>query len=227
MKLKCLVIDDEPLSQELIADFVRSCPELELVAVLGDALEAGEILKQEEIQLLFLDINMPRLSGIGFVKSLKEAPMVIFVTAYPQFAVDGFEVEAVDYLLKPVSFDRFRLAVNRAIDRFQQKPDNKTTHLVLRSNKKDYRVAFDEMHYLEACGDYVRFGLSDQVLMVHGRLKDFLARLPEENFVQIHKSWVISLSKIQYVEGNQVLISEKRIPISVKFKEQLLEKLHS
>ncbi len=226
MKLKCLVIDDEPLSQEVIADFIHSSPELELVAVLGDALKAGEVLKQDEIQLLFLDINMPRLSGIGLMRSLKEPPLVIFVTAYPQYAVEGFEVDAVDYLLKPVSFERFRLAVNRAVDRFKQKPENKTSHLILRSNKKDYRVTFDEIKYLEACGDYVRFGLNDQTLMVHGRLKDFLARLPEEDFVQIHKSWAISLSKVQYLEGNQVLVADKRIPVSIKYKEALHEKLH-
>lgn len=227
MKLKCIVVDDEPLSQEVIADYVRSCPELELIAVAGDALQAGEILKKEEIQILFLDINMPRLSGIGFMKSLRESPLVIFVTAYPQYAVEGFELDAVDYLLKPVSFERFRLAVNRALDRFQQKPENKTSHLILRSNKKDYRVTFDEILYLEACGDYVRFGMRDLHLMVHGRLKDFLSKLPDEDFAQIHKSWIISLSKIQYIEGNQVVVSDKRIPVSLKFKETLLEKLHS
>ncbi len=227
MKLKCLVIDDEPLSQEVIADFVRSSPELELVSILSDALHAADVLKTEDIQLLFLDINMPRLSGIGFMKSLKEPPLVIFVTAYPQYAVEGFEVDAVDYLLKPVSFGRFRMAVNRAIDRFQQKPENKASHLILRSDKKDYRVAFDEIGYLEACGDYVRFGLNNQNLMVHGRMKDFVARLPEDSFIQVHKSWVISLLKVQYVEGNQVLVAGKRIPVSLTFKEALLEKLNS
>lgn len=227
MKIRCLIIDDEPLSQEIISDFVRSCPELELVAVLDDALQAADLLKSESVQLLFLDINMPLLSGVGLMKSLNHPPLVVFVTAYPQYAVEGFEVDAVDYLLKPVSFERFRQSVNRVLDRIQQKAENKPTHLVLRSDKKDYRVEFDDIRYLEACGDYVRFGLNNQSLLVHGRMKDFLARLPGNEFVQIHKSWVISLSKVQYLEGNQVLVSEKRIPVSIKFKDLLLQKLHS
>ncbi len=227
MKLKCLIIDDEPLSQEVITDFVSACPELELVATNGDALEAGETLKKQDIQLLFLDINMPRLSGIGFMKSLREPPMVIFVTAYPQYAVEGFEVDAVDYLLKPVSFERFRLAVNRAIDRFNQKTDPKSNHILLRSDKKDYRVEFDDILYLEARGDYVRFVLNEQTLMVHGRLKDFLRQLPVESFAQTHKSFVVSLSKVAFLEGNQLDVGTAKLPVSLSFKESLLEKLRT
>lgn len=227
MKLRCLVIDDEPLSQEVMTDFVAACPELELVAVHNDALEAAESLKKENIHLLFLDINMPKLSGIGFVKTLKEPPLFIFVTAYPEYAVEGFEVDAVDYLLKPVSFERFRLAVNRALDRFNQKTENKASHILLRSDKKDYRVGFDEIIYLEARGDYVRFVLKDQALMVHGRLKDFIGQLPVEDFAQIHKSFVVSLSKVAYVEGNQIDVGEKRLPVSLSFRNSLLEKLRN
>lgn len=227
MKLRCLVIDDEPLSQEVMTDFVAACPELELVAVHNDALEAAESLKKENIHLLFLDINMPKLSGIGFVKTLKEPPLFVFVTAYPEYAVEGFEVDAVDYLLKPVSFERFRLAVNRALDRFNQKAENKASHILLRSDKKDYRVGFDEIIYLEARGDYVRFVLKDQALMVHGRLKDFIGQLPVEDFSQIHKSFVVSLSKVAYIEGNQIDVGEKRLPVSLSFRNSLLEKLRN
>ena len=225
MKLKCLIIDDEPLSQEVMADFVGTCPELELLAIHNDALEAAETLKKENIHLLFLDINMPKLSGIGFVKTLKEPPLFIFVTAYPEYAVEGFEVEAVDYLLKPVSFERFRLAVNRALDRFNQKFENRSNHILLRSDKKDFRVEFDEIVYLEARGDYVRFKLQDQALMVHGRLKDFMSQLPEKSFAQIHKSYVISLSKVVYLEGNQVDVGDVRLPVSLSFRDSFLDKL--
>jgi len=227
MKLKCLIIDDEPLSQEVIADFVSACPELELVATHGDALEAGENLKTQDIQLLFLDINMPRLSGIGLMKSLREPPLVIFVTAYPQYAVEGFEVDAVDYLLKPVSFERFRMAVNRALDRFNQNSDPKSNHILLRSDKKDYRVDYNDIIYLEARGDYVRFILRDQTLMVHGRLKDFIQQLPAKSFAQIHKSFVVSLSKVAFIEGNQLDVGNVKLPVSLSFKESLLEKLRT
>ncbi|WP_347841331.1 LytTR family DNA-binding domain-containing protein [uncultured Draconibacterium sp.] len=227
MVLNCIIVDDEPLSQDVLGDYVNACPELQLVAVCSDALEAGQILKDEKVDLLFLDINMPKLSGIGFIKSLKEPPLFILVTAYPEFALEGFEVDAVDYLLKPVSFERFRTALNRAIERFSMRKENNPQHLMVRANKKDYRLNFNEIIYLEAQGDYVRFITESQSLMVHGRLKDFLAALPEKQFGRIHKSYVVSLSKVVYLEGNQVSLGEIKLPVSLSFKDEFLAKLHA
>ncbi len=226
MKLNCVIVDDEPLSQDVIIDFVKACPELELIAVCNNALEAGEKLKTEKIDLLFLDINMPKLSGIGFIKSLKDAPLFVFITAYPEFAIEGFEVDAVDYLVKPVSFERFRTSVNRVLDRFSSNEKVEgVQHLMVRSNKKNYRINFDELLYLEAQGDYVRFVTTNKSLMVHGTLKDFISLIPENLFGRIHKSYVISLSKVEYTEGNQVKISEHKLPVSLSYKDELLRKL--
>jgi len=225
MQLRCIIADDEPLSQDVIVDYVKACPELTLVAVCNDAMEAGKILQKEKIDLLFLDINMPKLSGIGFVKSLKEVPLFVLITAYPEFALEGFEIDAVDYLLKPVSFERFRTAVNRVLDRISTKAENVTGHIMVRANKKDYRIDFDEILFLEAQGDYVKFITTDKSLMVHGRMKDFFAQFPEKDFERIHKSYIISLSKIDYVEGNFVKVREHKLPVSINYKEQLLTKL--
>lgn len=225
MQLNCLIVDDEPLSQDVIIDFVNACPELTLIAVCNNALEAGKILQNEQIDLLFLDINMPKLSGIGFVKSLKEAPLFILITAYPEFAIEGFEIDAVDYLLKPVSFERFRTAVNRVLDRISAKEENSSGHIMVRANKKKYRIDFNEILFLEAQGDYVKFVTVDKSLMVHGRMKDFFAQLPENSFERIHKSFVISLSKVDYMEGNLVKVGDTKLPVSVSYKEQLLIKL--
>jgi len=225
--MNCLIVDDEPLSQEVIEDFVKACPELNLVAVCNDALEAGGFINKEKIDLLFLDINMPRLSGIGFVKSLKEPPLFILVTAYPEYAIEGFEVDAVDYLLKPVSFERFRTAVNRAVERFSSHEETQLNHLMVRANKKNYRLSFDEIIYLEAQGDYVRFVTDSQPLMVHGTLKEFFEQLPEKRFERIHKSYVISLSKVLYVEGNQVTLGSYKLPVSLRFKDALMKKLNA
>jgi len=227
MKINCLIVDDEPLSQEVIEDFVKACPELNLVAVCNDALEAGGFINKEKIDLLFLDINMPRLSGIGFVKSLKEPPLFILVTAYPEYAIEGFEVDAVDYLLKPVSFERFRTAVNRAVERFSSREETQVNHLMVRANKKNYRLNFDEIIYLEAQGDYVRFVTDSQSLMVHGTLKEFFEQLPEKRFERIHKSYIISLSKVVYVEGNQVTLGNYKLPVSLSFKDGFMEKLNA
>ncbi|HYQ58854.1 MAG TPA: LytTR family DNA-binding domain-containing protein [Draconibacterium sp.] len=224
--VNCVIVDDEPLSQDVIRDFIEACPELELIGICNDALEAGQLLKQHKIDLLFLDINMPKLSGIGFVKSLKEPPLFILVTAYPEFALEGFEVDAVDYLLKPISFERFRIAVNRALERFSSQEQNTGQHLIVRANKKDYRINFDEIEYLEAQGDYVRFVTETQSLMVHGRFKDFIAHLPENRFVRIHKSYVVSLVKVVYLEGNQVKLGGIKLPVSLSFKDAFIAKLN-
>ncbi|MBT3384486.1 MAG: response regulator transcription factor [Prolixibacteraceae bacterium] len=227
MNINCLIVDDEPLSQDVIKDFVLACPELNLVGICKNALEAGEFIKNEKIDLLFLDINMPKLSGIGFVKSLKNPPLFIIVSAYSEFALDGFEIDAVDYLLKPVSFERFRTAVNRTIERFSDnsEPDFTAGHIMVRANKKKYRLNFDEILFLEAQGDYVKFITTDFSLMVHGTMKDFLAQLPSNQFERVHKSYVISISKVIYVEGNSVKIGESKIPVSLNYKELLLKKL--
>lgn len=226
MKLNCLIVDDEPLSQDVIVDFVNACPELNLVAVCNDALDVGRYLKKEKIDVLFLDINMPKLSGISFVRSLKVPPSIVFITAYPEYAVDGFEVDAVDYLLKPVSFERFRTAVNRLLERLtvNSEPENRK-HLMVRANKKNYPINFDELLYLEAQGDYVRFVTAEKSLMVHGTLKEFISQLPAKLFCRIHKSYVISLSKVVYTEGNQVKIGEYKLRVSLTYRDELLKNL--
>lgn len=215
-------MDDEPLSQEVIEDFVKLSPEIDLIGVCNNALEATEMLSRERIDLMFLDINMPKLSGIGFVKSLKNPPLVVLVTAYPEYALEGFEIEAVDYLLKPVAFERFRVAVSRVLDRFEKnagKPES--DHIMLRADKKNYRVEYDDIEYLEARGDYVLFARQEASLLVHGRLKDFLSRLPEDRFIQVHKSYAISIKKVDYLEGNTIKVGEQKIPVSLSFKENL------
>jgi len=226
MKLNCIIVDDEPLSQDVLEDFIKACPDLKLIAVCDDALEAGEVVKKERVDLLFLDVTMPKLSGIGFIKSLKEPPLFILVTAYPEYAIEGFEIDAVDYLLKPVSFERFRTAVNRAVERYSARDELELTeHIMVRANKKNYRINFNEILYLEAQGDYVRFVTNNKSLMVHGTLKEFISEIPENKFVRIHKSYIISLSKVEYTEGNQVKVGESKLPVSLSYKDEFLEKM--
>ena len=224
MPINCLIVDDEPLSREVLIDFVNDCPELSLSGVCENALEAGEILVDGNIDVLFLDINMPKLSGIDFIKSLAKPPLFVFVTAYPEFALEGFEIDAADYLVKPVSFERFRKSVNRILERLANTTEKEREHILLRANKKDYCLAFNKILFLEAQGDYVKFVTSEDSLMVHGTLKDFIAQLPED-FVRIHKSYVISISKIVYVEGNSVKVGDVKLPVSLNYKDILLKKL--
>jgi DNA-binding LytR/AlgR family response regulator len=228
-QISCLIIDDEPLSCEVLKDYVEASPELVLAGICYNALQAGTALRREEIGLLLLDINMPRLSGIDFIRSLPNPPMVIFVSAYPEFALDGFEVDAVDYLLKPVSFERFRKAINRVATRLgNSKNPNaaETGHIFVKADKKNYRIDFSEISYLEAMGDYVRFSLADKKLTVHGKLKDIISQLPPHLFKQVHKSYVVNLSKIEYIEGNLARLGNDKIPVSLTYRDELFKELN-
>ncbi len=228
MTISCLIIDDEPLSQDVLKDYVKASPELQLVNVCNNALEAGNIIKDTTIDLLFLDINMPKLSGIGFIKSLDKPPLFVLITAYPEYAIEGFEVDAVDYLLKPVSFERFRKAINRVVGRMADSkhsfPDG-ANFIMVKANKKNYRVDFNELLFLEAMGDYVRFITVENSLMVHGKLKEFYSLMPLHQFIQVHKSYIINVNKITYIEGNQVKLAGRKIPVSLTYRDALFKVL--
>jgi DNA-binding LytR/AlgR family response regulator len=235
MKLHCLVVEDEPLSQDVITGYIQDCPNLELVRVCSDALEAGEIMQNHRVDLLFLDINLPRLSGLRFLKTLSAPPLVIFTTAYPEFAVEGFEADAVDYLVKPFSFDRFLKAVNKALEKTHFLIGKSERHfkdftllpeyILLRSEKKDYRINFTDIEYIEAIGDYLKVFTGDKFLVVHDTIKEMLDKLPSSVFIRVHKSFIISLDKIKYIEGNRIRTTSTYIPIGKVYKEELVERL--
>lgn len=221
----CIIIDDEPLSRELIADYINDCHELSLKGAFANAVDARCFLQQTPIDLLFLDINMPRLSGIGLMKSLSTSPDVIFITAYAEYAVDGFDLEAIDYILKPVEQDRFLKAVNRFIQKKNQQ-ESTPGFIMVKADKKMYRLDLNEILYVEAMGDYIRLVTMDKKLTVYDRLASFLEKLPLEHFCQIHKSYLVALSKIDYLEGNQVKVGETFLPVSKRFKSLLVDKLN-
>lgn len=221
-KYNCIIIDDEPLSRELIGDYVADCHELNLLASFANAIDARNYLQLEPVDLLFLDINMPRLSGISLIKSLPKAPAVIFITAYPDYAVEGFELEAVDYLLKPVEQERFMKAISRFISRLTQK-ETSPDFIMVKADKKIFRIELDQLLYVEAMGDYIRVVTTDRKLTVYDRLSSFMERLPRDRFCQIHKSYLIALSRIDYLEGNQVHLGEICLPVGKNFRNNLTD----
>jgi DNA-binding LytR/AlgR family response regulator len=228
MKIKCLIVDDEPLSQDVLKKYIGDSPVLELAGVAFDAFEANQFLQTEEIQLIFLDINMPKLSGIRFVKTLNNPPLIIFTTAYPEYAIDGFELDAVDYLVKPFPFERFLKAVNKAIEKLsfiQPKPPPTSDFILLKSDKKVYKVNYDEISYLQSFGDYVKVYISGKCLVVHDTFKNLQDHLPADRFIRVHKSYLIAMDKIQYIEGNQVKVANELIPIGLNYKVDLISKL--
>ncbi|MBC8315134.1 MAG: response regulator transcription factor [Bacteroidales bacterium] len=235
MKIRSIIIDDEPLAQRVIEKYAQDIPFLEIAGKCNQAVEAIEILHQKQIDLLFLDINMPKLSGIDFLKTMKHPPLVIITTAYAEFALEGYELDVVDYLMKPFAFDRFVKAVHKAQDILSSKLTTEeqpgtSDHIqeeqfiFVKSEKKTFKVNLNDLMYVEALGDYVKIYTHERMIVSYQSLKNVETILPPNRFPRVHKSYVISLSKVELIEGNQVRIGEKFIPIGSNYKMEF-EKL--
>jgi len=234
MKLRCLIVDDEPLAQRVVEKYAHEVPFLEISGKCGSAMEAMEVLHKEEIDLIFLDINMPRLSGIEFLKSRKHTPLVIITTAYAEFAIQGYELDVADYLMKPFSFERFLKAVEKAREIFAKRPgkpagkteeqDGEEQIIFVKSSKKTYRVNLEKILYIEALGDYVKIFTEDRMIVSYQSLKNIETMLPPQRFPRVHKSFIVSLSRIDLIENNQIRIRERLIPIGTNYKSDF-EKL--
>ncbi len=231
--IRCLIADDEPIAREIVKNYVERTPVLELVATCKDAFEVLEVLKKERIDLIFLDINMPSLSGISLLKSLPNRPKVILTTAYPEFAVEGFELAVDDYLLKPISFERFFQAVmkvqfslsNQEVSgRSDAEPQQEQSPIFVKSDKKLVRVLPEEIYCVEAYGNYIKIH-ADSIILTPQVMTDFIEKLPNQ-FVRTHKSFVVNSNHIKSLEGNMIfLTNDKEIPISRSYRKALLERL--
>jgi DNA-binding LytR/AlgR family response regulator len=236
MKLRCLIVDDEPLAQDILVRYAGDCQSLELLKVCSDALEAGEFVRSHHVDLIFLDINMPRLSGIRFIKTLNKPILIIFTTAYPEYAAEGFDADAVDYLVKPFSFERFMKAVNKALEwaEFRKKkedpqetgPLQNHEFILLRSDKKIFKINFDDILFFESTGDYIKVHLTGKKIIIHETFKNLLTHLPADQFIRIHRSYIVSVAKVRLIEGNQVDVGGQKIPIGLVFKDEFLKRLN-
>lgn len=223
--ISCVVIEDEPVSQEILRKYIADYPLLDLKGVCSNAIEAHEVVMREKPTLLFLDITLPKISGLDFYRSLANPPYVIFTTAYPEYAVNGFEVDAIDYLVKPFPFERFLKAVSKLRDKLE-KPHKPPGFIMLQADKKMHKVSVDDILYAEAMGDYVKVNSSDKTLVVHMTLQKLQEQLPLQQFVRVHKSFIVSLTNIDYIEGNMVFIRKKEIPIGQTYKNDFLALLN-
>jgi DNA-binding LytR/AlgR family response regulator len=228
-KITCMIIDDEPLSRDVLRRYIAEVKELELAGECSDAMEATGVIAEQKMDLLFLDIQMPGLSGISFARSLTASPLIIFTTAFPQYAVEGFELNAVDYLVKPYSFERFMKAVNRAMEILNQQrgTDEPQRRIMLKADRKLYAVDPLEILYMEGQGDYVKVCFRERKLVVHGTLRQLEESMPGESFMRIHKSYIVNLKEISFIEGNQVRIGEQVVPVSPAQREELLRRFSS
>lgn len=221
-----MIVEDEPLAQKVLKQYISDHPSLHLAAVCEDAFSAQQTLAVQAIDILFLDINLPRLSGINFLKTLSQPPAVIFTTAYPEYAVEGFELDAVDYLVKPFSFERFLKAVNKVMHLSKAAPSAPADEAIfVKADKKVFRIVINDILDLETLGDYVRIRLITGQHLVNSTLKDLLEELPKGLFIRVHKSFAIARNKIEFIEGNYIRIGGKDVPIGATYRDELFAAL--
>jgi len=232
MRIQCIAIDDEPLAVKKIAGYIQKVPFLELVAECRNAFEAMKVLSENSIQLIFVDINMPDLSGMEFVKTLTHKPYIVFTTAYSEYAVEGFQVEAVDYLLKPITFNNFLKAANKVKNLIEltankDKESIKTTanHLFVKSEYKLIRIELDDIKYIESQHEYIKIHLiNSKPVLTQLSLKSIEEQLPSDRFMRVHRSFIVNLKKVSVIERNRIVFDGKvYIPISDQYKEKFQE----
>jgi DNA-binding LytR/AlgR family response regulator len=224
--MNCIIIEDEPAAQSILEHYTELCPGLNRIGTFCDAFSAQAFLDKNTIELMFLDINLPEMSGVSFLRTLVHPPLVIFTTAYPQYAVDGFDLEAVDFLLKPFSFERFCKAVNKAKERSNtNSAPNLDGKITVKSDRRIYQISISDILFVESCGDYVTIHCTGKKLMVHGTLKAWEEKLHGSSFLKVHRTAIVNFSKINHIDGNTIQINEHKIAVSEQFKEQLLERM--
>jgi DNA-binding LytR/AlgR family response regulator len=224
--MNCLAIDDEPLALTVIENYVGKIPGLNLIDKITSPVQALEILKNNTIDLLFLDIQMSEISGIDFLKSLSQPPMVIFTTAYEEYALESYELDVVDYLLKPFSFERFLKAANKAFELYNYKAEktpeeNDRTFIFVRSDYQMVKINFDDILYIEGLKDYVKVFTGPRPIFSHQNLKSIEGKLPESKFIRVHKSYIISITKIESIQKNSIKLPGIEIPIGETYRENV------
>jgi len=233
--LKYIIIDDEPLAHEIITEFCSMLPHIQLEKSCYNAMEAMQFLNENTVDFMFLDINMPKLKGLDFLKTLSNPPKTIITTAYKEYAIEGFELNVVDYLLKPFSFDRLVKAVNKVSDtlvptKTVQKEviteKQTSTRLFIKGDKKHHQIDLNDLLFIEAYGNYTKLFLADEMIVSHEKISHYESLLNPNQFLRVHKSFIVAIDKIKFIEGNRIIIQEQKVPIGQTYKS-LVSKLYN
>lgn len=235
MKIKCLIIDDEPLATNILKNYLRDLEQFEIADVCHSAVEAFNVIKNTHPDVVFLDINMPNMSGLELIKSLENPPLIVITTAYRDYAVEGFEYNVFDYLVKPIALPRFMKTIERVLKRFEKSavdlelstPAAKEDFIFVKVDKKMIRVLFSEILYIESLKDYVRIKTTVEDLITHHTLSSITEALPADQFMRVHRSYTISLRKVRALEGNSVEVHGKWLPVGRNFRNDLRKIIQS
>jgi len=232
--INCIIVDDEPMAREILETHLQKVDFIKVVKSCKNAVEAFNVISSEQVDLVFLDINMPEISGLSFAKSINKKIKVIFTTAYREYAVDGFDLQAVDYLLKPISFERLLQAIDKFTDENIQIKDEatisfqeKNDFIFVRSERKMIKMNFDEINYIESLSDYIKIHLDSKTIVTRETISNIEVKLPKNDFIRIHRSYIISISKIESFTNEFIEIKNKAIPISRSYKTTVLNKLEN
>jgi DNA-binding LytR/AlgR family response regulator len=230
MKINCIIIDDEPLARKGLKEYIADVDFLHLAGEYENPLKATDSISEGKVQLLFLDIQMPKITGLDYFKTLQQAPPVIFTTAYPQFALDGFNLNALDYLVKPVSFERFLQAALKAKEYYELRIKNNAVnapqdYFFIKSDGKLVKIFFDDVLLIEAVQNYVNIYTTDKKYITYLTFKSVEENLPAHHFIKVHKSYIVATQKVESIEGNDIKIGTHHVPISRNLKDEVMEKL--
>lgn len=226
-KMRCLIVDDEPVARKILREFVEQVPYLEIAGEFENAIKTGAFLQHDTADILFLDIEMPKLSGLDYLKRTAVQPLVILTTAFPEYALEGYELDIIDYLLKPVAFSRFLKAVEKAKEyaalRNTVLPGPSPSYLFVRSEKRIEKIELKDILYIESLGNYVNIYTGNKKIVAYLTLKGLESQLPAHEFIKIHQSFLVSFPRINAIEGNQVKINDKTLPISRNYRDAVMQ----
>ncbi|MDV7187646.1 LytTR family DNA-binding domain-containing protein [Lutibacter sp. TH_r2] len=233
--VNCIIVDDEPVAREIIENHLQKVEAVNVVATCKNAIEAFNQINSNQIDLIFLDINMPEITGLSFAKSINKNIKVIFTTAYREYAIDGFNLQAVDYLLKPISFERLLQAVNKFIGESnvevvvasEEITPEKNDFIFVRADRKMVKINFSEINHIESFSDYIKFHLKEKVIVTRETISSIEAKLPKASFLRIHRSYIVSISKIESFTNEFIEVNKKALPISRSYKKDVLQRLEN
>lgn len=230
MNIRCVVIDDEPLARKGLKEYIADTDFLNLVGEFDNPLKAADMISKGDVQLLFLDIQMPKITGLEFFRTLNQAPPVIFTTAYPQYALDGYELNALDYLVKPISFERFLKAALKAKEYYEVREKNVkeaavTDYFFIKADGKLVKLQYEDILFAEALQNYVVIHTREKKYVTYLTFKSVEDYLPSHLFIKTHKSYIVSASKIESIEGNEIRVGPHHIPISRNLKDEVMDRL--
>jgi DNA-binding LytR/AlgR family response regulator len=227
--IRCIIVDDEVLAQQVIQNHIQQISTLKLVGVGNNALEAAELLRIQEVDLIFLDIQLPGMTGLNFLRSLENPPLVVLTTAYAEYALESYEFSVIDYLLKPISFERFSKTVNKIVEGrlFTNTGYERTSppveHIFIKSGKKFFKVDFSEIIYIEGMKDYLKIHTTEYKLVTHQTMGDMEDILPERLFIRVHKSYIVSLTYVKSIDSTSIEIDNTTLPIGNSYKNKVMD----